>query len=91
MAERIIPPKEYQLGAIYDAISKSVEFRLWSPFASRVVVRLYKASIALNADYSLELAKDEATGVWKATFDSEEPDAFLRILSVLWNKGEYRP
>ncbi len=77
LADKVVPPEGYKLGALYDAASKSVEFRLWSPFASKVVVRLYKSSQAAKADWSLELAKDAATGVWTGRFSTVDPDGLF--------------
>ncbi len=88
MADNIVPPEGFKLGAIYDAVRKSVEFRLWSPFASRVTARLYRTSLASTADYSLDLAKDPNTGVWQGSFDSVDPDGFFYEYSVFFGNKE---
>lgn len=87
-ADKIVPPEGYRLGAIYDAATKSAEFRLWSPFASRVSLRLYRRSLAREADYALELKKDAATGVWSARFDRADPDGFFYEYSVFFGEAE---
>jgi len=88
LADGVVPPSDYRLGAIYDAASKSVEFRLWSPFASAVKVRLYADSLSEAMDYGVDLAKDGATGVWTATFDMEDPDGFFYEYSVFIGSDE---
>jgi len=88
MAETITPPEGYQLGALYNAASKSVEFRLWSPFASKVQVRLYKQSLAKTSDYELELSKDEKNGVWTGTFNTIDPDGLFYEYSVFFGSKE---
>ena len=88
LAEKILPPEGYTLGPVYDAAGKKVEFRLWSPFASKAVVRLYKTSLAAKADYSLDLAKDAATGVWKGIFDAQDPDGLFYEYSLFFGSKE---
>ena len=88
MADTITPPEGYQLGAIYNDVSKSVEFRLWTPFASKVKVRLYKQSLATQADYELELAKDAKTGVWTGTFNTVDPDGMFYEYAIFFGSKE---
>lgn len=88
MADSIVPPEDYQLGAIYNEAAKSVEFRLWTPFASKVQVRLYKQSLAKSADYTLELSKDAATGVWSGTFNRVDPEGMFYEYSVFFGNKE---
>lgn len=88
LADAIVPPRDYQLGALYDATHKSVEFRLWSPFASRVQVRLFKQSLAEKADYTLELNKNEGTGVWSGVFNARDPDGLFYEYVLSFGKKE---
>ncbi len=77
LADDIVPPESYRLGAIYDPRAKSAEFRLWSPFAGAVTLRLYRQSLGRKPDYSLPMAKDAASGVWSARFDAADPEGFF--------------
>lgn len=88
LAESLVPPESYRLGAVYDASRRAVEFRLWTPFASRVQVRLYSRSLAERADYSLDLTKDTATGIWSAYFGERDPDGWFYEYSVWFGKSE---
>ncbi|MEJ5187784.1 MAG: alpha-amylase family glycosyl hydrolase, partial [Breznakiellaceae bacterium] len=88
LADTLVPPRDYQLGALYDASNKSVEFRLWSPFASRVQVRLFKQSLAEKADYTIDLNKNEGTGVWSGVFNARDPDGLFYEYVLSFGKKE---
>ncbi|MCX7655047.1 MAG: alpha-amylase family glycosyl hydrolase [Treponemataceae bacterium] len=88
LADTVVPEMDYQLGAIYDEKTKSVEFRLWSPFASAVKVRLFKQSLAEKADYTIDLTKDLKTGVWKGIFNTVDPDGFFYDYVISFGKKE---
>ncbi len=88
LADAMAPAADYKMGAIYDAANKSVEFRLWTPFASKVAVRLYKKSLAKDADFSMELSKDAKTGVWSGVFKDADPDGMFYEYSVFFGASE---
>jgi len=75
--EKTLPPADYQLGAVYDAKARSVDFRLWSPLASGVTAKLYRANEAKTPDYLVKLKLNSDTGVWSATFAETDPDGFF--------------
>ncbi|MBP7264424.1 MAG: alpha-amylase [Spirochaetia bacterium] len=87
-ADTLVPPEGYRLGAIYDQVERRVEFRLWSPFASRVAVRLYRKNQAAVPDFELDLSRDPATGVWSGSFDAVDPDGFFYEYSVFSGSSE---
>lgn len=82
MADRIVPPSDMQLGALYDAVKKRVEFRLWTPFASRVTARIYRASLADKADFEVEMTRQAETGVWTGVFDAVDPEGMFYDYAV---------
>jgi secreted pullulanase len=77
IANATVPPANHELGAVYDAAAKSVEFRLWAPLATGVDAVLYKASNAKAADASLALKLDPKTGVWSGRFADSDPDGMF--------------
>ena len=40
--EQTIPPRDMQLGAVYDAAAQSCRFSLWAPTSRDVSVNLYQ-------------------------------------------------
>ncbi|MEI8095833.1 MAG: alpha-amylase family glycosyl hydrolase [Spirochaetales bacterium] len=76
-AEKTVPAADYQLGAVYQAATHAVEFRLWAPLSTAVTARLYKANEAKKADYQVELKLDPKSGVWSGAFSSVDPDGLF--------------
>lgn len=82
LADRTIPPRNLELGPIYDSATRSVTFRVWSPFASAVKARLWTRSITVTGpntppDFTLDLTVDRTTGVWSGTFNQRDPDGMF--------------
>ena len=88
LADSTLPPADLELGAVYDAPSKSVSFRLWSPFASRVVARIYDASEAKAPIATVELTKQASTGVWSATYGDRDPAGMFYEYSLFFGSQE---
>jgi len=86
-ADKFVPEMDYKLGAIYDSSSASVEFRVWSPFATNVEVLLFTESNGETPEYSADLAKDEATGVWSLVFDEVDPEGLFYEYQVTTGNG----
>lgn len=92
LADRTVPPVDMELGAVYDVAGKSVTFRLWSPFASSVTARLWTRSAASGAlntapDFTVDMTKDNATGVWSASFSQRDPDGMFYDYLVTTAEG----
>ncbi|MFW5801599.1 MAG: pullulanase-associated domain-containing protein [Spirochaeta sp.] len=83
IADQTVPPMDYEMGALYDAESRSVEFRLWSPLAEWVRVRIYSESMQAEPDWVLDMELNEEYGVWSVQFDAEDPDGFFYDYELL--------
>ncbi|AFG38380.1 pullulanase-associated domain-containing protein [Spirochaeta africana] len=77
IADQTVPPMDYDLGALYDADTQSVEFRLWSPLADWVRVRIYSESQQAEPDWVLDMELNQEYGVWSVEFDEQDPDGFF--------------
>ena len=92
LADRTIPPRDLELGALYDAAAKSVTFRVWSPFASSVKARLWTRSVAVTGpntppDFTIDLTVDRSTGVWSGSFNQRDPDGLFYDYLVATAEG----
>lgn len=92
LGDRTVPPRDLELGALYDPAAKSVTFRVWSPFASRVTARLWTRSVTVTGpntppDFTVELVKDQATGVWSGVFNQRDPDGLFYDYLVATAEG----
>lgn len=87
LAERAVPAKDYELGALYDPAKKSVEFRLWAPTSSKAVANLYKGGSDKAPLASVSLALDKATGVWSGVYSASDPDGLFYDYSLSNAKG----
>jgi pullulanase len=92
LADRTIPPRDLELGAIYNSATKSVTFRMWSPFASSVKARLWTRSVVATGpntppDFVVDLVKDQATGVWSGSFNQRDPDGLFYDYLVSTSEG----
>lgn len=85
IAETRIPPAGTVLGCVFDGGAAS--FSLWAPTSSSAVLNLYRTGDAESPDFTVPMTFDARTGVWKATFDSENPDGFFYDYTLHNAKG----
>ncbi len=88
LADATLPPQGLELGAVYDGAKKSVTFRLWSPFASRVTVRLYAESEGTTPAATLELSKEASTGLWSLAWADRDPAGMFYEYSTFFGSQE---
>ena len=62
--EQTIPPRDTQLGAVYDAAAQSCRFSLWTPTSRDVSVNLYQNAGDSTPAFTVPLQYDDATGLW---------------------------
>lgn len=86
------PPADFELGAVYDAKAKAVEFRLWAPLAKSVSLLLFDKPLAAVADSlkTLTPVKNAATGVWTVSFAERDPAGLFYEYRVDNGSGEKR-
>ena len=75
--EQTVPPKNVQLGAVYDAAAQSCRFSLWAPTSRDVSVNLYQNAGDSSPAFTLPLQYDDATGLWCGIFAERDPELFL--------------
>ena len=83
-AEAHSPSSDVELGCVYKD-GKAV-FHLWAPTSSSVSLNLYKTA-ADKADYTVDMKKNEANGVWSAEFSQVDPDGMFYDFTLQNSKG----
>ena len=74
ICEQTVPPKNVQLGAVYDAAAQSCRFSLWAPTSRDVSVNLYQNAGDSSPAFTLPLQYDDATGLWCGIFAERDPE-----------------
>ena len=74
ICEQTVPPKNVQLGAVYDAAAHSCRFSLWAPTSRDVSVNLYQNAGDSSPAFTLPLQYDDATGLWCGIFAERDPE-----------------
>ena len=77
ICEQTVPPRDMQLGAVYDAAAQSCRFSLWAPTSRDVSVNLYQNAGDLTPAFTVPLRYDDATGLWCGSFAERDPELFL--------------
>ena len=77
ICEQTVPPKNVQLGAVYDAAAQSCRFSLWAPTSRDVSVNLYQNAGDSTSAFTLPLQYDDATGLWCGIFAERDPELFF--------------
>lgn len=77
ICEQTVPPRDMQLGAVYDAAAQSCRFSLWAPTSRAVSVHLYQNAGDLTPAFTVPLRYDDATGLWCGSFAERDPELFF--------------
>ena len=77
ICEQTVPPRDMQLGAVYDAAAQSCRFSLWAPTSRAVSVNLYQNAGDLTPAFTVPLRYDDATGLWCGSFAERDPELFF--------------
>ena len=85
--EQTVPPKEMQLGAVYNSDTKSCLFSLWAPTSRDVSVNLYKKADSGKPDFTVPLSYDEKTGIWQGSFTEEDAEGFFYDYTLTNEQG----
>jgi pullulanase len=74
-AESALPVSGEALGCTYK--NNGAVFNLWAPTSSSAVLNLYIKDAAIEPDYTVQMAKNDKTGVWSGVFDTVDPDGMF--------------
>lgn len=77
ICEQTVPPRDMQLGALYDAATQSCCFSLWAPTSRAVSVHLYRNAGDSAPAFTVPLRYDDATGLWCGSFAERDPEGFF--------------
>ncbi|OJF77258.1 MAG: type I pullulanase [Treponema sp. CETP13] len=72
-----MPSEQLQLGCTYDSVADSAVFNVWAPSSSSAVLKLYKNDTDKDATKSVDMNKNEETGVWTATVKGSNIDGWF--------------
>ena len=85
LAEKSLPAETEEFGAFYK--KGAVTFKIWAPTASSVTANIYKNAKSTKADFTLALKKNDATGLWSATFDKADIEGYFYDYTIVNSKG----